>query len=202
MYKQAINKILKRYETKTIPVEGKTVFLTFDDGPEPEITEFVLNNLDKYGFKATFFCRGDNAEKHSKLLALIRDKGHNIGNHTYNHLHAFETTSKEYFEDVEKANQLLHTQLFRPPHGSLTLSTFFRLRRKYRIFHWGLNSGDSDLNHFDFEKSLNSLKTRTNSGDIVLFHFCHRHEKETELLLPEYLKWLNEQGFVSKAITI
>ena len=83
---RVINGILKRHEIKTIPVEGKAVFLTFDDGPEPEITEFVLNSLDEYGFKATFFCRGDNAEKHSKLLALIRNEGHAIGNHTYNHL--------------------------------------------------------------------------------------------------------------------
>ena len=198
--KRIISKFLKRYEVKRILSEDNTVFLTFDDGPENSITEFVLDELDKYGFKATFFCRGDNAEKNIRLLELIKEKGHSIGNHTYSHIHAYTVSTSDYVKDVEQAETILNTPLFRPPWGSLTIGVFFYLKKKYKIIYWSLDSEDVGLNSFNYQQSLEKLKNNTKKGDIVLFHCCHRHEKETRILLPSYLEWLKENSFISKGI--
>jgi peptidoglycan/xylan/chitin deacetylase (PgdA/CDA1 family) len=194
--KKIQNYLLKKtVYVSTIPNKEKAVYLTFDDGPEPRITEFVLEELAKYNFKATFFCRGDNAEKHPELLALLREQGHIIGNHSYSHHHAYKASSKSYLTDVEKADAVLHTFFFRPPHGSLTIKNWLGLRHKYRIVYWSLNSGDSALEHFYYQHAIDNLKAKTKFGDIVLFHFCHLHEKGTRLLLPDYLKWLADNQF-------
>lgn len=198
-YKRIINRILVQREIKSIPSKEKVVFLTFDDGPEEGITEFVLNELDKYGYKATFFCRGDNALKYPHLLKKLREKGHSLGNHTYSHLFAFGTNAKEYAKDVAKADAILHTSLMRPPHGSLTFRSWWKLRH-YKIVFWALNSEDSSLSKFCYDQAIDKLKTKTRSGDVVLFHFCHRHEKETRKILPAYLAWLHESGYDGKAI--
>lgn len=183
-----------------LPSNERIVYLTFDDGPEDGITEFVVNELNKYCFKATFFCRGDNAEKNQNLMNLLRENGHSVGNHTYNHVHSYELSGREYAKDVEQADAIFHSALFRPPHGSLTISAWLKLRQKYRIFFWSLNSGDSDMENYDYQRSIKKMKANTKSGDIVLFHFCHRHEKETRQLLPEYLEWLHEHGYYSLPI--
>ena len=120
----------------SMPSDGNIVYLTFDDGPEPGITEFVLKELDKYGFKATFFCRGDNAEKNLELFALLREKGHTIGNHTFSHIHAYDVSAKCYEDDVNHAEEILHTQWLRPPHGSLTFGAWWRLHKKYKLVFW------------------------------------------------------------------
>ena len=185
-----------------VKTQENCVYLTFDDGPEPGITEFVLDELNKYGYKATFFCRGDNAQKYPELLQRIKEEGHTIGNHTYSHLHTFNSNAIDYYNDVEKANLLLGTSLFRPPYGSFTLSTFLRLKNKYRLFYWSLNSGDSDMEKYDYNRRINVLKSRTQAGDIVLFHFCLMHEKETCELLPVYLKWLNDKLYFSSKLEL
>lgn len=199
MYKKVINKLLRFFELKSVLTNERVVYLTFDDGPEPDITEFVLDELNKYDFKATFFCRGDNAEKYPRLLAMINSGGHAIGNHTYSHLHAYRVPTKAYIDEVYKADSLLHTQLFRPPHGCLTIRTWCKLRNRTIVF-WSLNSGDSAMEKFNYDQSINSLKSATKAGDIVLFHFCHKHEKETRLLLPAYIKWLVENGYKCSVI--
>lgn len=202
MYKRVINRLLKGFELKRVTTDKKEVFLTFDDGPEEGITEFILKELDNYSYKATFFCRGDNADKYPDLLSLIKRKGHCIGNHTYSHMHSFSVSSSDYLDNVEKANAILHTQLFRPPHGSLKLGAFLRLFHKYRIVYWSLNSEDSAQESFNLVHADNKLKQNTKPGDIILFHFCHKHEKETIQLLPLYLSWLSKQGYQSKAIEV
>ena len=198
--KKIINRILKLFQVSHIQTKDKVVYLTFDDGPEPGICEFVLDELRKYGFKATFFCRGDNAEQYPELLSRIINEGHSIGNHTYSHLHAYSVSSKQYLDDIEKANQILHAKLFRPSFGSFTLATWLLLKYKYKIIYWSLGSGDSNLDNFDFEHSFCNLITNTSSGDIVLFHFCKLHEKDTRVILPAYCKWLKANGFVSNSI--
>ena len=202
LLKKIVNKIIRLFITNSIENSQSIVYLTFDDGPESGICEFVLNELKKYNFKATFFCRGDNAEQNHLLLDRIISEGHAVGNHTYSHLHSYNCTSREYYNDVEKADRVLNTFLFRPPHGSLTLVSYLKLRKKYKSYFWSLNSGDSDMEHYDFNRSICRLKSNTKPGDIVLFHFCKRHEKETRELLPVYLAWLNDNGYSSKAITI
>ena len=198
--KKIINRILKLFQVSHIQTKDKVVYLTFDDGPEPGICEFVLDELRKYGFKATFFCRGDNAEQYPELLSRIINEGHSIGNHTYSHLHAYSVSSKQYLDDIEKANQILHAKLFRPSFGSFTLATWLLLKYKYKIIYWSLGSGDSNLDNFDFELSYQNLINHTSSGDIVLFHFCNLHEKDTRVILPAYCKWLKSNGFVSSSI--
>ena len=155
--KKIINRLLKFFQISNIPNNENVVYLPFDDGPEPGICEFVLDVLRKYDFKATFFCRGDNAEQYQTLMNRIIDEGHSIGNHTNSHLHAYSTSSKQYLDDIEKANQLLHSTLLRPPFGCLTLTTWLSLMSKYRIIYWSLGSGDSNLEDFDFEQCFQFL---------------------------------------------
>ena len=182
-----------------MPASKNVVYLTFDDGPEPGITEFVLDELEQYGYKATFFCCGDNAEKNPQLFSMLHKRGHAIGNHTYSHLHAYDATAKVYIEDVSRADAILQTKLFRPPHGSLTLPIWLKLKKKKIVF-WALNSEDSDIENFNFERAISNLIKNTHPGDVVLFHFCHKHENETRQILPAYLKWLSENGYEGKAI--
>ena len=184
---------------RCLTTDEAVVFLTFDDGPEPGITEFVLEELNKYGFKATFFCRGDNAENNKELMTMIIEKGHSIGNHTYSHLHAYNVSAKTYIDDVNKADSFLHTSLFRPPHGSLTLRTWWKLKNRKIVF-WSLNSEDSSMGHFNYEHAIKLLKSNTKAGDVVLFHFCHKHESESRQILPVYLKWLSDNDYQCRVI--
>lgn len=178
---------------------GNFVYLTFDDGPEEEITDFVLDQLSKYGFKATFFCTGKNAQKHPNLIKKIIDGGHSLANHTYSHLISYNVSADEYVDDVNKAAKVISSDLMRPPCGCLAFPSWIRLFRKYRIVYWSLNSGDSNLSNFDYDSSIKALR-KTRPGDIVLFHFCHKHERETRILLPEYLMWLCDQGYRSDGL--
>jgi len=203
--KKIQNYILRRTSYISTIESGKgqqkpIVFLTFDDGPEEGITEFVVDELKKYDYHGTFFCRGDNAEKYPQLLSLLRERGHSIGNHTYSHFHAYETSTSVYVEDVYKADAILKTKLLRPPYGSLTIWKYIKLKKRFKIFFWSLNSEDSDLDHFNLVHAMETLKTNTKDGVIVLFHFCHRHERETRQLLPEYLLWLHQHGYQCEAI--
>ena len=199
MIRVIINKFIHLFEIRRIRTKSRTVFLTFDDGPEPDIIEFVLGELSKYGFKATFFCRGDNAEKYPELLLEIKKSGHAIGNHTYSHLDGLHSPSSVYVDDVERANNVLSTNLFRPPRGCLRLLSFFYIAwvLKMKVVHWSLSSYDYELDSFDLQTALNSLMVNTKPGEVILFHSCKRHEKETILLLPKYLQWLFEQGYNS-----
>lgn len=195
-----VSKLLHLLEVRKINNDNNVVYLTFDDGPEPGITEYILNLLKKYDFQATFFCRGDNGEKYPLLLQSIRNGGNAVGNHTYNHIKAFNVKSSEYIMDVEKANSILHSTLFRPPWGVMTLPVFFQLNRKFRIIYWNRISGDTDMERFDKKCNLERLKKETKAGDIILFHCCQRHEKETREILPDYIEWLSSHGFLAKAI--
>lgn len=150
--------------------------------------------------KLLFFCRGDNAEKHHDLLDEIKKEGHTLGNHTYSHINSFYSTVSTYINDVEKADEILHTKLFRPPWGSMTIATYLKLIRKYKIVYWDLASGDTNLDKFKCEYSLSNLQQKTKNGSIVLFHCCIRHGKETRKLLPKYLDWLYKNGYNSEII--
>ena len=195
-----INRFLHLFEVRRINSHQKIVYLTFDDGPEFGITEFVLGELKKHEFKATFFCRGDNAEKNPSLLRQIVEEGHALGNHTYSHINSFDTPSSQYLADVKRADTILHTHLFRPPWGSITLTSFLRLYFKYRIVYWNVMSGDTALEQFDKSRALKNITSKTQAGDVVLFHFCQRHERETRQLLPAYLSWLEENGYKSETL--
>lgn len=190
-----LNKCLHLLEVRRVKTKERVIYLTFDDGPEEGITEFVLQELKKYRYKATFFCKGVNAEIYKELFERIIQEGHAIGNHTYNHINGLNSTTYDYLSDIERANTILKTYLFRPPWGAIKFSQFLRLRKKYRIVYWSLVSGDTLLDRFNLDSNIERMKSKTKAGDVVLFHCCKRHETETKQILPLYLEWLNDQGY-------
>ncbi|MGP8216854.1 MAG: polysaccharide deacetylase family protein, partial [Bacteroidia bacterium] len=124
--------------------DKKTAYLTFDDGPVPEATPLVLDILKQYKVTATFFCVGDNVNKYPDLFQRIKNEGHSVGNHTYNHLKGWKKTVKEYTENVSKCNALVDSKLFRPPYGRITLKQFKELKKEYKIIFWDVLSMDYD----------------------------------------------------------
>lgn len=198
--KLIINKCLHLFEETRIRTRDRVVYLTFDDGPEGDITDWVLDILKKYDSKATFFCKGENAEINKEQLVRIIADGHALGNHTFSHINSFETPTRSYLEDVEKADNVLHTVLFRPPWGSLTLFAFLRLRKKYKIVYWSLISGDTEMEKLVLDSNMQRLYNKTQPGDIVLFHSCIKHENETKRILPLYLEWLKQNGYKTNVL--
>ena len=175
----------------------KSVYLTFDDGPIPGVTPWVLDLLDKYNIKATFFLVGDNIRKHPEEFKMIVEHGHRLGNHTFNHLKGFEFNSEEYLANIEKANEFLKTDLFRPPHGHMRGIQYYTLRNKYRIVMW-------DLVTRDYSKRLNGkqvfekVKHYVRNGSIITFHDSLKSEKNMKYALPRSIEWLLEQGYTFK----
>ena len=132
--------------TWSFPTKEKNIYLTFDDGPVPEVTPKVIELLKKYNAIATFFCIGENVKKHPHVYASLLEAGHTIGNHSYHHYKCWKVNAKTYLDDVEDAAGLIKSDLFRPPYGKLTFKTLFALKRKYRIIMWDVISCDFDVN--------------------------------------------------------
>ena len=175
----------------------KAVYLTFDDGPIPEATPFILSTLERFGARATFFMVGDNVRKHPDLYRQVVEAGHRIGNHTFNHMGGFKHTVATYSANAEKANELLHTNLFRPPHGWMRPDQYFWLGRKYRIVMWDLVTRDYSK-WMTAEEVLNNVKRYARNGSIITFHDSLRSIDKLHYALPEALKWLKEQGYEFK----
>lgn len=197
-------KIYRLLYPKTIwrmPVaEGeKTVYLTFDDGPIPEITPWVLNLLDKYNIKATFFCVGDNVRKHPEVYAEVLRRGHKVGNHTFNHLQGLKTWTKNFVKNADLAHEYIESDLFRPPHGHMRFPQHWALREKYRIVMW-------DVVTRDYSKLLsptdvfNNVKKYTRNGSIIVFHDSIKAEKNMKEALPKSIEWLMQEGYSFKSL--
>ncbi len=175
----------------------RAVYLTFDDGPIPEATPFILDTLARFDIKATFFMVGDNVRKHPELFQRVMAAGHRIGNHTYHHLGGFRHSIKHYSADAELANELLHTDLFRPPHGWMRLDQYLWLGRKYRIVMWDLVTRDYSK-WMTPEKVLDNVKRYTRNGSIITFHDSLKSIDKLHYVLPEAIEWLKEQGYEFK----
>ncbi len=175
----------------------RAVYLTFDDGPIPEATPFILDTLDRFGIKATFFMVGDNARKYPHLLEEVRRHGHRIGNHTFNHIGGFKWWSWKYLKNAEQANELLHTDLFRPPHGWMKASQYERLRRHYRIIMWDLVTRDYSK-WMTPEGIVENVKKYARNGSIITFHDSLKSIDKLKSALPESIEWLKEQGYEFK----
>jgi peptidoglycan-N-acetylglucosamine deacetylase len=152
-----------------INTKGKSLYLTFDDGPDPESTELLIGMLDKFGIKGIFFCSGRAAEKYPGLVIRLLDSGHLIGNHGYNHYNGWKTPTKVYSDDVEKASKFINSRLFRPPYGQLKLSQYRLLIKEYSIFFWDLMPYDFDKS-LSREESLTVLKRMIRPGSVIVFH--------------------------------
>ena len=179
--------------------EEHAVYLTFDDGPIPESTPFILDTLKEYGAKATFFMVGENVKRHPELYQRIIDEGHQVGNHTYNHMGSLWHYIITYYNNVEKANELIHSHLFRPPHGWMWIGAYNMLRRKYKIVMWDLVTRDYShlLNAFDV---LRNVVLYSRNGSIITFHDSLKSIEKLRYALPASLRYLKEQGYEFKVI--
>ena len=174
-----------------------SVYLTFDDGPIPEATPFILDTLSKYGVKATFFMVGDNVRKYPHLYERIKAEGHQAGNHTYNHMGSVRHTLKTYVKNTNKANELIHSKYFRPPHGWMRPAAYIWLKRKYKVVMWDVVTRDySKL--LTADDVVNNIKTYTRNGSIITFHDSLKSIDKLQTALPESLEWLIEQGYKFK----
>jgi peptidoglycan-N-acetylglucosamine deacetylase len=178
----------------------KTIYLTFDDGPVPGITDFVLNELSKKGMKATFFMVGANVEKHPDLAKEVHQAGHEIGNHTFHHLDGFRNPDGLYLDDIEKCQKILQDKLaiaplyFRPPYGKISKSQSKLVLQNHQIVMWDVLSGDYDLGQ-SFEKCLAKSIKYSRNGSIVLFHDQQKTEGVVKKILPDYLDFIRDEGF-------
>ena len=175
----------------------RAVYLTFDDGPIPEATPFILKTLAEFNIKATFFMVGDNVRKYPDLYRQVVEAGHRIGNHTYHHIGGFRHSIKHYCNDADQANELLHTDLFRPPHGWMRIDQYLWLGRKYRIVMWDLVTRDYSK-WLTPQEVLNNVRRYTRNGSIITFHDSTKSIEKLHFALPEAIKWLKKQGYEFK----
>ena len=175
----------------------KAVYLTFDDGPIPVITPWVVDLLGKYNIKATFFMVGDNVRKHPQEYMQVVKAGHRVGNHTFNHLKGLFTDTREYLENVEKADALIHSNLFRPPHGMLRRSQYKELCKRYKFIMWDLVTRDYSR-RLNGEEVLGNVKRLARPGSIITFHDSLRSEANLKYALPRSIDWLLEEGYSFK----
>ncbi len=175
----------------------RAVYLTFDDGPIPEATPFILDTLKEFDAKATFFMVGDNVRKHPELYERIVAEGHQVGNHTHNHIGGLRHTIKEYSYNVEKANAYIKSHYLRPPHGWMRHGLYVWLSRRYKIVMWDLVTRDySKL--LTAEDVVNNIKRYARNGSIITFHDSLKSIDKLRTALPESLQWLKEQGYEFK----
>lgn len=203
---RTIKKIFSNY-VWDIPNTENNVYLTFDDGPTPEITQWTLNHLKNYNAKATFFCIGDNIRKHPEVFKELLKDGHSIGNHTFNHLNGWKTNTKKYIENTklfeEEYSKLTHEKctLFRPPYGKIKPSQSKILRKmNYKIIMWDVLSVDFDT-AITPEQCLENVLQNISAGSIIVFHDSVKAYSNLEYVLPRTLEFLKQKGFVCAKLT-
>jgi len=180
--------------------EKPTLYLTFDDGPHPSITPWVLETLRAYNAKATFFCVGANVEKYPEVYQQILDEGHQVGNHTYHHLKGWEISNQEYFDDIDACANVVHSKLFRPPYGKITPSQALKLRKDgYKIVMWSVLSRDFEP-ELDREESMNAVQLNSDNGAILVYHDSEKAESNLREILPKVLEYFHERTFVFAAL--
>lgn len=192
--------------------QEKVIYLTFDDGPHPEITAWVIDELKKHQIKATFFCVGDNLKKHPETAKQLLTEGHQIGNHTMHHIKGWKHKNVDYLKDIEDCDteiRKIHEQmndekaqprLFRPPYGQIKPSQIELLREQgYEIIQWSDLSCDYDK-HLNCEKSLSALVKNAKPGSIVVFHDSEKAENQLKQILPSYLEAMLAKGFTFETL--
>ncbi len=184
----------------------KTIYLTFDDGPTPEITEWTLDQLRQYNAQATFFCIGKNVEDHPKIFQKILQQGHGIGNHTQNHVKGWKTRTEDYIDNISTCNNTFElqnikgTKLFRPPYGQIKPNQIKALKKNhYKIVMWSVLSIDWDQS-VSKEKCLKNVIDNTTSGSIVVFHDSKKAAKNMQYALPKVLEHFSRKGYLFKRI--
>lgn len=183
----------------------KIIYLTFDDGPTSEITEWTLNELNKHNAKATFFCIGKNIEEHPEIFQKILNEGHSVGNHTNNHLNGFKTSTKVYLKNIELSKQKFGAKkpyLFRPPYGKITLKQSKKIRDKgYKIIMWDVLSADFDTTITN-QTCLKNVIKYTANGSIIVFHDSVKASEKLKYVLPQVLEYYSNNGYSFKQIPV
>lgn len=172
----------------------KVVYLTFDDGPIPEVTPWVLDLLDNYGIRATFFLVGENVKRHPELFAAIKERGHSWGNHTMNHLAGFKVVTRNYLRNIKAADDLLETTLYRPPHGIMRWGQSRVIKDHFNVVMYDLVTRDY-ARKIDGEGVLKNVRRYVRNGSIIVFHDSLKAEKNLRYALPRAIEWLKEQGY-------
>lgn len=173
---------------------GKVVYITFDDGPTNDGTEQILEILDRYSVKATFFCCGKNADEHPEFLKMISDAGHIVGYHSYSHLDILKTNPSEWLADVERKSAVSEAGLFRPPYGRILFRHYRRLKSKYKFVFWDVMSYDYDASRSP-ESIMELLQTSVREGSVVVFHDNAKAKKNTLAVLPQFVEFMQSKGY-------
>ncbi len=181
------------------PTDEKILYLTFDDGPIPEVTPWVLEQLKPYHAKGTFFCVGDNVRKHPEVFEQVLAEGHAIGNHTYNHVNGWGTDNIKYFHNVRNCARLVKSDLFRPPYGRLMPKQAQFLQRHYKIIMWDVLSGDFDP-EISKDKCLHNVISKARKGSIIVFHDSIKAFEKLQYVLPKVLKHFHAEGYQFRAL--
>ncbi|MCD7711938.1 MAG: polysaccharide deacetylase family protein [Firmicutes bacterium] len=192
-----IYRVLFPWAIWRIPSKEKSVYLTFDDGPIPEITSWVLDVLDQYQVKATFFCVGDNVRKYPEVYQMVLDRGYAVGNHTHNHLQGIRFWTKNYIRNVRIAAEYITSDLFRPPHGYMRFPQQLWLKSKYRIIMWDVVTRDYSP-HMTPKGVFNVVRQYTRNGSIIVFHDSLKAEKNMKEALPLSIEWFLSEGYQFK----
>lgn len=177
-----------------IPMKEKSVFLTFDDGPIPEVTPWVLDLLDQYEIKATFFMVGDNVRKHPETFQEVIKRGHSVGNHTMHHLQGAKVRTRRYIKDIAEAHMLIKSPLFRPPHGFIRWKQAAAIKANMRIIMYDLVTRDYSKK-LSGDDVLENVKRYTRNGSIIVFHDSLKAEKNLRYALPKAIEWLKQNGY-------
>ena len=202
MFKYKIPQILQFLTpsiTWRVKSPGKSVYLTFDDGPHPEITPWVLSVLSQFNAKATFFCVGENVTKFPATYHAVLKAGHTVGNHSFNHLNGWKTVNESYFENISKCAEVVHSDLFRPPFGRIKFSQIKKLKQQFRIIMWEVLSRDYEKN-LDTNDAIRKLKRYIRKGSVIVFHDSAKAEQNLKIILPGILQYLHNNGFEMKSL--
>ena len=184
-----------------VPVRDKEIFLTFDDGPHPEITPRVLEILDRFRAKATFFCTGKNVEKYPSVYHALLKAGHRTGNHGYHHLNGWKVSNRKYLDDVERCAAVVDSVLFRPPYGRITYLQIGYLKISYRIIMWSVLTWDFDKKTSP-QQSLDYALKYGKPGSIVVFHDSEKASDNMLYALPRFLEHFSKQGYRFKVLDV
>jgi len=194
-----VKRIFNKY-TWHINVANRELYLTFDDGPHPIATPFVLEQLDKFGAKASFFCLGKNVITYPDIYWDIIKRGHSVGNHTHNHLNGWKTQHNDYIKNVDEASMHISSCLFRPPYGRITNKAGKALLQKgFRIIMWDVLSGDFDIN-ISPERCKENVVKKAVKGSVIVFHDSEKAFNNLSYALPEVLEHFSREGFVFKGL--
>lgn len=185
--------------TWKMPSSTPQLFLTFDDGPIPDVTPWVLETLREYQAKATFFCVGDNVRKYPEIFDAVLEDGHTVGNHTFNHLSGWKTENPDYYANIQHCSSWVDSALFRPPYGKIKPSQMLTLQKKYQIVLWDVLSGDFDT-ELTPEECLQNVIQHATTGSIIVFHDSLKAERNLRYALPLVLAYFSDRGFTFNAI--